>query len=129
MTGPVCAECGKLAVLVSGAKIYPHRADLSTKSFWLCECGAYCGCHLDTQTPLGTPAGRELRIARMAVHAKMDPLWKNADRPKRARSELYARLAQSLAITPDECHTGMMNMEMCARALGALDILKSESQS
>lgn len=38
-----CAECNGRPVLVTGAVIYPHRADLHARSFWRCECGAYVG--------------------------------------------------------------------------------------
>jgi hypothetical protein len=124
MTAPLCAECGKTAALVGGDRIYPHRPDLFAKSFWLCVCGAYCGCHPGAQKPLGTPAGRELRNARMRVHALLDPIWKASDQPKVVRSQIYTWLADKLGIPPAECHAGTMSKETCTRAVAALTRLK-----
>ena len=71
----VCSECSSAAFLVAGARIYPHRKDLHGRKFWLCPCGAYVGCHPGTTLPLGSPAGKRLRILRQKVHDAIDPLW------------------------------------------------------
>lgn len=99
----------------------------------MCDgCGAYCGCHPGTDTPLGTPAGPELRRARMKLHNEMiDPLWREADRcglyrpeddkarhkiRRKARSRVYAYLGEKLGIPKDEVHTGMFDIERCRAA-------------
>lgn len=61
---PVCVECGRRGELVDGRSIYPHRPDLHAKRYYLCECGAYCGCHPNSIVPLGFPAGPETRRQR-----------------------------------------------------------------
>lgn len=108
MSGPPCIECGKEAKLVDGRRIYPHRPDLYAKWFWLCSCGAYCGCHGETKDPLGYPCGPVTRRARSAAHAAFDPIWR---RKMLKRSDAYARLAEELAIPAEECHIGMMSAD------------------
>ncbi len=151
MSAPTCPACNAIARLASGAEIYSHRADLAAKPVWKCDdCGAYVGCHPDTTEPLGTPAGPELRLARMKLHEEMiDPLWKDAwrdpayaghrlaaDASKReidkeyrrkqlaisrcARMRVYAFLAAQLGLTRDQCHTGLFDLATCRRAWLAL---------
>ena len=115
-----CGECEKTARLVGGERIYPHRPDLFAKRFWLCECGAYVGCHLDTAIPLGTPAGPETQRARRAAHAAFDPLWQAKMRQcgmskKHARGAAYKWLAEQLGIEPKACHIGMFDAATARR--------------
>ncbi len=100
-----CIECGSKAALVGGERIYPHRPDLYAKSFWLCVCGAYCGCHSGTTNPLGYPCGVETRKARSAAHTAFDPIWKRKEMDRRAA---YAWLAKETGIPAPDCHIGMM---------------------
>lgn len=102
---PICIECGALAELTNGKRIYPHRPDLYGKSFWLCQCGAYCGCHPGTTEALGHPCGPATRKARSAAHAAFDPLWK---RGAMGRSQAYKWLAKAINVSPARCHIGMM---------------------
>ena len=151
MTAPTCPACAVPARLTTGAEVYPHRPNLHGKAIWKCDgCGAYVGCHPNTTEPLGTPAGPELRAARMKLHNDMlDPLWKNAWRDpayaghrlppgaskraidqeyrrkqvavsKCARTRVYEYLAAQLGLTRDQCHTGLFDIEACRRAWVAL---------
>lgn len=125
-TSPDCVECGKLGKLVSGAAIYPQRPDLHGKAFYLCECGAYVGCHDGTAMPLGKPAGPATRRARMAAHDAFDPLWRrkaaSTDRAHgKARVKAYKWLAEQLGTPSGETHIGWMTeaearqvVEICA---------------
>lgn len=103
-----CAECGSVALLVTGCHIYPHRPDLYSKYFYLCECGAYVGCHSGTTKALGTPCGPSTRKARMKAHEAFDPLWKGG---YLSRSAAYKKLARLLEIESAKCHIGMMSEE------------------
>lgn len=109
-----CLECGKEARLVDGKRIYPHRPDLYAKSFYLCECGAYCGCHPGTTSALGSPCGPATRKARSAAHAAFDPLWK---RKTMSRHLAYKWLAEQLGIDPADCHIGMMTEATARRVV------------
>lgn len=115
MNAPRCSNCGTVATLVTGAKIYPHRQDLYKKRFWLCvECGAYCGCHPGSTKPLGTPADAETRKARSAAHFAFDVIWRSGRIP---RWEAYAWLAQQLELPTHLCHIGMFDVDTCRRVI------------
>lgn len=93
------------ASLVTGAEIYPSRADLSRLPFWQCECGCYVGCHhksrfkKDRTKPLGCIPTPELRKARGEIHKILDPIWK---RGLSGRGSLYRLINSRLGY---EYHT------------------------
>lgn len=116
--GPRCAECGGESALVTGEGVYPHRVDLHAKVFWACDCGAYVGCHKDSDCkPLGTPAGPALRRARSMLHDRFDPLWGAAGV---SRSGAYAWLASALGIPGKDMHFGLFDIHQCRAAWVAL---------
>ncbi len=122
MIEPICIECRKLAVLVTGQAIYPHRPDLHDRPYYRCECGAYVGCHPGTEVPLGYPAGPLTRKARGEAHAVFDPLWKRkAVRDKisrgKARGAGYKWLADQIGIPYADCHISMMDSATCSRVV------------
>lgn len=108
MSAPLCIECGETSRLVDGRTIYPHRPDLYDKWFYLCRCGAYCGCHRGTKDALGYPAGALTRRARSAAHAAFDQLWQTGTF---RRGEAYGWLARKMKMTREECHIGMMTAD------------------
>lgn len=117
----VCADCGQAAKLVNGAAIYPHRRDLWIKNFWRCECGAYVGCHMLTDKPLGSPAGKETRDARMLAHAEFDAIWKahvaQGREKGKARSSAYRWLSEQLGTAPEDTHIGMFDAATARRVV------------
>lgn len=148
VTPPDCASCDDPKTrLVTGKKIYPHRPDLYDLNFWLCKCGAYCGCHKtklgNYRRPLGRTANAELRKARGYCHRIFDPLWKNApdmacydDSEKDARSRriiqnaargrTYKYLAEAMNMTREECHIGMMDVDQCRQLYAICKTLSPE---
>ena len=116
-----CTECGRNAEMVGGERIYPHRADLAVKKFYLCECGAYVGTHPGTCQPLGTPANSVTRRARNEAHAHFDALYKEVGRrtPDKGspRKRGYRWLAERMEMTVDECHIGMMTAAQATRVV------------
>jgi hypothetical protein len=123
---PLCAECGATAALVGGARIYPHRPDLYAKRFYLCDCGAYVGCHPGTEVALGRPAGPLTRKARERAHNCFDVLWRRKMRvegvtQKVARNAGYAWLARELGYEPGKCHIGWMTAEEANRVVRLCD--------
>ena len=120
-----CLECGGVGKLVTGKAIYPHRPDLYAKRFYLCACGAYCGCHPGSIVPLGHPCGPETRAARQAAHAAFDPLWKKGG--PMSRLEAYKWLAQELGIDREICHIGMMAAERARRVVAIIEAAKREA--
>lgn len=117
-----CQYCGKSAKLVNGLVIYPHRADLADKMFWLCKpCDAYVGCHapsrhnkFDKAQPLGTLANKVLRQVRSLAHKTFDEIWRSG---KKSRSEAYAWLASQLLIKQEDCHIAMFDYEQCRKTV------------
>ena len=93
-----CDYCGKPAKLVRGFVIYPHRKDLSDGYYWSCDpCGAYVGCHRDSDAvPLGRLA-IQLRAAKRLAHAAFDPLWKEFGMKRPAAYEWLAEQLGSRA--------------------------------
>ena len=124
MAKVICIECGQAAFQVGGERIYPHLPDLYAKHFWLCNCGAYCGCHPGTYKPLGNPCGAETRKARSAAHAAFDPIWKGG---KMRRNEAYAWLSEATNIPPDRCHMGMMTLGEALSVVAACNSRRSEA--
>lgn len=112
---PLCSYCGKFSRKVTGETVYPHRPDLSAKTFYQCvPCDAYVGTHPGTDIPLGRLANAELRRWKSLTHLVFDPLWQSE---RYTRKEAYTRLGILMGLVPDECHIGMFNIEQCRRAI------------
>lgn len=115
MSAPACPYCGKDSALVGGDKVYPHRPDLKSKNFYLCEpCGAYVGCHPGSTRALGRLADAKLRSAKMAAHNNFDRLWKSK---RISRSAAYGRLSKALGLAPEQTHIGMFDVSQCLRVV------------
>jgi hypothetical protein len=112
----ICPYDKARAKLVDGSAIYPHRIDLHSKRFYLCEvCGAYVGCHEGTNRALGRLANAELRRWKSKAHASFDPLWKT--RKWGTRKQAYTRLASELGVAENGCHIGMFDVEQCKKVI------------
>lgn len=124
-----CPEDGCDGVMVLR---YSSKYD---RKFYGCSnyprCKATHGAHQDGR-PLGIPADKETKRARIEAHAAFDKLWENAgefyDPPVRgrkakrrvmriARSRAYAWLRDSLGMTEDECHIGRFDLDACVRVV------------
>jgi hypothetical protein len=121
-----CPYCEKPAVFQpSSAHVY-HGRDYGP-IYECAPCSAWVGCHPGTDTPLGRLANKELRQAKMAVHAAFDPIWKaryarkHATDPRytkgMARGGRYKRLAELMGIPREECHIGMFDLAHCQAAI------------
>jgi ssDNA-binding Zn-finger/Zn-ribbon topoisomerase 1 len=108
----VCPECGADMVLRE-SKYGP---------FYGCTrypaCDASHGAHPDG-TPLGVPADKETKAARIAAHAAFDQLWDKASKAGRAaaRRGAYRWLREQLGMTREECHIGRFDKAMCTRVI------------
>jgi hypothetical protein len=119
-----CCKCNKTVngILTTGKEIYPHRPDLYKKNFYKCpHCGGYVGCHQNSRRPLGCIPTEELKIARMRLHAKMDPLWKSK---KITRKELYTLLKNKLGYTYHNGET--RTVQECLKVWDILDEIEKE---
>lgn len=124
-----CQECGSFGRLTTGLDIYPHRQDLHQLNFWLCQCGAYCGCHQagvgqgDGTRPLGTMAGPKLREARKKAHHSFDHIWRDGMMQRKAA---YRRLSEILDIELDDCHISLFDEFKCFEVELAAEQIQNE---
>lgn len=126
-TPPLCLHCELPASLVTGREIYPHREDLWSKRIWRCACGARCGCHKDSDAPLGRPADQPTRDARMTLHQVLDPIWRRHVKDRKgARDAVYAFLSRKMGLPPAETHVGLWSIDQCRRALALLSDARTE---
>ena len=77
-----CCACERTmsTTQVSGERVYPHLPSLFLKRFWQCDgCGNFVGTH-EKGTQAGQPLGciptPQIKKIRMAIHNKLDPIWK-----------------------------------------------------
>ena len=99
-----------------GAKMHlkPSRFGL----FYGCsrwpECDVTHGCHKATGEPLGKPADKSTREARIAAHAAFDRLWKGEEAAMN-RQRAYEWMRTALSIPWDEAHISMFDEDLCRR--------------
>ncbi len=121
-TGPhPCAECGAPMVLRSTIKyVYASR---SPRLFYGCtrwpQCSGAHGAHPDGQ-PLGIPADRETRIARIAAHDAFDSLWKRDGGRRMSRRDAYRLMQHLMGMREDEAHIGRFTAEQCKELIDRL---------
>lgn len=113
----ICDYCGLPAKYVSGVVLYPHRADLYERNFWVCDpCDARVGCHAhgDGRAPMGRMANAALRAEKQNAHRSFDQLWKNGTM---SRGDAYSWLAAKLGINKRDCHIGLFDIDMCRKVV------------
>lgn len=113
-----CPECGAPMVLRETEKFrYPNG---DARRFWGCSrfpaCDGIHGAHPDG-TPLGIPADKATKQARITAHAAFDSLWKGGAMSRKAA---YRWMQQALAMTEDEAHIGRFTIEQCTRLENAV---------
>jgi hypothetical protein len=107
-----CVECGGNGRLVKGDQVHPDRPDAANELYYLCACGAYCGAHPGTCRPLGRPANRDTRKARIRAHKVFDRLWKGG---LMGREAAYAWLADRVGVARFNCHIGLFDRSTADR--------------
>jgi len=75
------------------------------------------GAHPDG-SPLGVPANKETRQARMRAHDAFDTLWKGGGMKRR---EAYRWMQEALGLSEDEAHIGKFDVETCERLIEAVE--------
>lgn len=108
VSGLLCAECGNELVLKEdkfGVRYLPSSCDRE-------RCDGSVGAHPDGR-PLGRPADRRTKLARINAHEEFDRLWKNGGRM--ARAQAYAWMIRALEIDAKEAHIGEFDAARCRR--------------
>jgi hypothetical protein len=112
-----CCGCSEKvdAILIFGDEAYPHRKDLYTLKFWICEkCLNFVGCHKhgDGDVPLGCIPTKEIKNLRVQIHLIIDPVWKSG---RLKRGQVYKIMSEKLGFkyhtaslrTVNECHDAL----------------------
>lgn len=101
-----CPDCGGDMVL--------RKSKRFDRLFYGCErwpeCQAAHGAHPDGE-PLGIPANRETKDARIRAHDAFDRLWKNHG--PMDRKQAYLWMQERMKMTPEEAHIGRFTKEEC----------------
>lgn len=109
-----CPECG--------AKMRLRYSKKHDRHFYGCErfpdCGGTHGAHPDG-SPLGTPADRVTKSARIRAHGAFDRLWKPKGAPM-TRPQAYAWLAKVMGLKPGEGHIARCTREQCEQVVATI---------
>lgn len=118
-----CSECTGVMFLTSGL----YGPYYSCENFPNCK--VTHGAHPNGD-PLGVPADKETRAARVHAHAAFDKLWNNAEsmyqnippesykRVRRvARNRAYQWLQEVMGLSEKEAHIGSMDIARCFLAI------------
>ncbi len=89
------------------------------------DCDGTHGAHPDGK-PLGVPADKETREARIRAHAAFDKLWKTRRKPHKARGQAYRWLRGKLNLDRHECHIGGFDKAGCARVIEVCEELAAK---
>src|SRR3990167_5638953 len=118
----ICPYCQKEALWCENKTIYGRNFG-DSYMVWLCKpCGAYVGCHNNTQQPKGTLANKEMREWRIKAHAVIDPLWQTN---KYKRGTVYARLKDAFG---KEIHVGEADVQLCKDIIKTVPMIFTEIQ-
>jgi ssDNA-binding Zn-finger/Zn-ribbon topoisomerase 1 len=106
MNVPSCGECGG-AMTLKRSRFGP---------FWSCsrwpDCGGTHGAHPDG-SPLGVPADKATKLARIAAHDAFDELWRGEHAPMK-RKEAYRWMQEVMGLASGECHIGRFPVSRCS---------------
>lgn len=106
----LCPYCSGKPKLKDSSCVYGK----SYGPIWICECGAFCGCHPGTNKPLGRVANNELRRLKKEAHDYFDPIWKNRIMSRHAA---YRMLSVRLGIPKKYTHIGMFSESTCRKVI------------
>lgn len=110
-----CPECGAEMVLRETTKYFYPNGD--PRKFYGCsrwpECNSTHGAHPDGK-PLGVPANKETKEARIAAHAAFDGHWQELGLQ---RNEGYRLLRDIMGMSKEEAHIANFDKEQCQQLI------------
>lgn len=105
-----CADCGADMQIRSSSK-YP-------KPFYGCsrfpECRGSHGAYIDGR-PMGIPANKETKLARIQAHKVFDVIWK--DELVKSRRAAYSWMGTRMGLNKMQCHISMFDKDMCEKLI------------
>lgn len=124
MHNVTCPECGAPMVLRTTTK-FRYKSG-SPRKFYGCSryplCQAAHGADPDGK-PLGTPANKETKKARIAAHKVFDSYW---EKQGLHRNQAYKLLQDIMELSPDDAHIGKFNEEQCLELIKRIERKKDE---
>lgn len=112
-----CPECGGAMVLRNS------KYGLFYGCFTFPKCKATHGAHKDGK-PLGIPADKKTKKARMDAHEVFDQLWKGKHM---SRGDAYEWMQEAMEMSEEEAHIGRFNIDQCEElALKVEDYLEEQ---
>ena len=117
VVGMPCPESGCDGTM----RLRPSRYGLFYGCTRFPRCKASHGAHPDGR-PLGVPATKAVKDARIRAHAAFDPLWQSMPAATKRegrhnRETMYRWLAEALGIPRDDCHMGTFDEATCERVV------------
>lgn len=88
------------------------------------ECTATHGAHPDGK-PLGIPANKETKQARIAAHAEFDRLWKGG---LMTRKEAYKWMQAVMGLSAKTAHIGQFSKDRCELLVHTIKAMFPELQ-
>lgn len=82
------------------------------------KCLVSHGCH-SNGVPLGTPATKAVREARIRAHALFDQLWKTGTM---SRKEAYKWMQKALGLPKTDAHIGRFDLVTCDKLAEAVTV-------
>lgn len=86
--------------------------------FYGCEtypsCEISVGAHQATGEPLGTPADKETKAARIKAHNAFDQLWMGGPINWK-RTDCYSWMQRTMGLPEDQAHIGRFTKEQCQK--------------
>jgi ssDNA-binding Zn-finger/Zn-ribbon topoisomerase 1 len=108
-----CPDCG------GKMKLKDSRYGLFYGCVNFPACRATHGAHPDGR-PLGIPATKEVKLARIEAHAAFDLLWRRDIHGRGGgmrRKDAYQWLRSAMELPADECHIGLFDLSQCQRVV------------
>ena len=112
MTSVACGECGAPMVM----KTSRFGKFLGCRQFPTCK-GTH-SVHQDTGQPMGTPADKATKEARIKAHASFDTLWKSG---VLTRQQAYKWMRQTMGLDGKTGHIGAFTKEQCVRLIALVE--------
>lgn len=75
--------------------------------------------------PLGTPANKETKVARIAAHNKFDSYWKAKNLH---RNQAYKLLQEVMGMSPEDAHIAMFSKEQCLELINCINEREQNEQ-
>lgn len=115
-----CPDCGKPMILRSSSKFFLLNGD--PHLFFGCtgwpKCKTTHSAHPDG-SPVGIPANKKTRDARIAAHAEFDALWKGLHATMTRRGA-YSHMRQIMGMAVKQAHIGRFNLSQCEELITKL---------